>query len=261
MPEAGSAREKKFEENKAIFFKIVRRIVDSRRNSASTSVELPFIDALLSAQLPEATTEADAVSYLIGGVHTSGYFLVWSLYYLGTHPDVQDRLYQEVLQQVGREGPVRYQDVKEMGYLRQVQDEVLRVSTLAPYAARFSDEEVVVGGYTLPPKTPIVHALGVVLEDSTIWPEPTRFDPERFSPAESRQRHPLAFVPFGFAGKRKCPGYLFTYAEVGAFLIILLRRYKVSIVAKGPVEKAYGLVTSPKDEIFAKLDLRGDSDE
>ena len=37
-------------------------------------------------------------------------------------------------------------------YLRQVQDEVLRASTLAPFAARFSDEEVVVGGYTLPPK-------------------------------------------------------------------------------------------------------------
>ena len=37
-------------------------------------------------------------------------------------------------------------------YLRQVQDEVLRVSTLAPFATRFSDEEVVVGGYTLPPK-------------------------------------------------------------------------------------------------------------
>ena len=41
--------------------------------------------------------------------------LVWCLYYLGTHPDVQDRLYREVLQQVGWEGPVRYQDVKEMG--------------------------------------------------------------------------------------------------------------------------------------------------
>ena len=37
-------------------------------------------------------------------------------------------------------------------YLRQVQDELLRVSTLAPFATRFSDEEVVVGGYTLPPK-------------------------------------------------------------------------------------------------------------
>ena len=90
---------------------------------------------------------------------------------------------------------------------------------------------------------------------------PCRFDPERFSPAESRHRHPLAFVPFGFAGKRKCPGYLFTYAEVGAFLIILLRRYKVSIVTKGPVEKVYGLATSPKDEIFAKLDLRDDCEE
>ena len=59
--------------DKATFFRIVRRIIDSRRNSASTSVELPFIDALLSAQLPEATTEGDAVTYLIGGVHTSGY--------------------------------------------------------------------------------------------------------------------------------------------------------------------------------------------
>ena len=88
-----------------------------------------------------------------------------------------------------------------------------------------------------------------------------RFDPERFSPTESHRRHPLAFVPFGFAGKRKCPGYLFSYIEVGAFLVILLRKYKVSMVTEGPVEKVHGLVTSPKYEIFAKLDLRGDSDE
>ena len=65
--------------DKAIFFRIVRRIIDSRRSSAGTSVELPFIDALLGAQLPEATTEGDAVSYLIGGIHTSGYCMwVWN---------------------------------------------------------------------------------------------------------------------------------------------------------------------------------------
>ena len=59
--------------DKAIFFRIVRRVIDCRRRSASTSAELPFIDALLSAQLSEAITESDAVSYLIGGFHTSGY--------------------------------------------------------------------------------------------------------------------------------------------------------------------------------------------
>ena len=148
-----------------------------------------------------------------------------------------------------------------------------------------------------------MQALGVVLEDSTIWPEPSRwvgcvcwhvvglhfagstssgllvrlkvewsllsrlstvpcrFGPERFSPAESRQRHPLAFVPFGFVGKCECPGYLFTYAEVGTFLIIIMLRYKVSIVMKGPVEKVYSLITSPKEKIFAKLDLHGDGEE
>ena len=41
--------------------------------------------------------------------------LVWSLYYLGTHPDVQDKLHREILQHVGREGPVQYKDIKEMG--------------------------------------------------------------------------------------------------------------------------------------------------
>lgn len=41
--------------------------------------------------------------------------LVWSLYFLGTHPEVQEKLYQEALQHVGREGPVRYEDIKEMG--------------------------------------------------------------------------------------------------------------------------------------------------
>ena len=49
------------------------RIIDGRRNSPSSSDELPFIDALLSAHLLEATTESDTVTYLIGGFHNSGY--------------------------------------------------------------------------------------------------------------------------------------------------------------------------------------------
>ena len=59
--------------DKAVFYDIVKKIITSRKESSETSEELPFIDALLSAQLPESITEADVVSYLIGGVHTSGY--------------------------------------------------------------------------------------------------------------------------------------------------------------------------------------------
>ena len=46
------------------------------------------------------------------------------------------------------------------------------MSTLAPYAARFSDHDIVVGGYLVPAGTPIVHALGVSLKNETLWNEP-----------------------------------------------------------------------------------------
>lgn len=48
-------------------------------------------------------------------------------------------------------------------------DETLRASTLAPYAARFSENDVVLGGYCIPAKTPVLHALGVVLSDEKYW--------------------------------------------------------------------------------------------
>ena len=59
-------------------------------------------------------------------------------------------------------------------YLRQVLDETLRMSTLAPYAARFSDHDIVVGGYQIPAQTPIVHALGVSLKNETLWEKTNR---------------------------------------------------------------------------------------
>ena len=53
--------------------------------------------------------------------------------------------------------------------LRQVLNEVLRLSVIAPYAARYSDEDIVAGGYLIPAGTPIVIALGVSLKNETIW--------------------------------------------------------------------------------------------
>ena len=53
--------------------------------------------------------------------------------------------------------------------LRQVLNETLRLSVLAPFAARYSDEDVVAGGYVIPAGTPIVIALGVALKNETVW--------------------------------------------------------------------------------------------
>ena len=83
-----------------------------------------------------------------------------------------------------------------------------------------------------------------------------RFDPERFSEKEVKTRHPMAFQPFGFAGKRKCPGYRFSNAELAVVLSVLLRRFKIHLVDGQVVEPEYALVTEPKEEIWITVTKR-----
>ena len=59
----------------------------------------------------------------------------------------------------------------------------------------------------------------------------------------------IAFAPFGH-GRRKCPGYVFSYIEVSIFLTILLQQFVMKPVGEvKDVEKVHGLVTSPKDPL------------
>ena len=81
-----------------------------------------------------------------------------------------------------------------------------------------------------------------------------RFDPERFSSENSKSRSSYAFQAFGFAGKRKCPGYQFAYAEVTVLLSILLRKFRIKLVEGQVVQKEHGLVTTPKDEIWITVE-------
>ena len=56
--------------------------------------------------------------------------------------------------------------------LRQIQDETLRLSTLAPWAARYSDKDIMIEGHVIPAGTPIIQALGVGLKNQTTWENP-----------------------------------------------------------------------------------------
>ena len=60
--------------------------------------------------------------------------------------------------------------------LRQILNEVLRLTTLATFAARYSNDDVVAGGYLIPAGTPIMMALGVSLKNKTVWKDSEKSD-------------------------------------------------------------------------------------
>nr|XP_006821880.1 PREDICTED: cytochrome P450 20A1-like [Saccoglossus kowalevskii] len=182
----------------------IRAMIQHRRDNPPNDDDWTFIDVLMAKSSSEEELISDATSYFIAGYHTTAFMMVWTFYYMCENQEVQEKIYQEIIEVIGKDEQVNYVNLESLKYMRCVFDESMRCSVLAPFAARVNmHADMVVQGYTIPKGTPVVHALGVVLMDDEIWSEPERFIPERFLPENVSTRHPFSFQPFGFAGKRK----------------------------------------------------------
>ncbi|KAL3872161.1 hypothetical protein ACJMK2_040108 [Sinanodonta woodiana] len=250
-----STREKDFEDAlNSLKKQIIKMMTDREKNRPNNGEEI-LIDIILEKIEDEEMQLSDSITFITGGFDTTANLLTWAFYFLASHQDVQQKLYEEIQSVLGKED-VDHTNIGELVYLRQVQDETLRCAVVAPWAARFQDCDAQLGGHNIPKNTPVIHALGVVLQDEKIWPLPNKFDPDRFSPENTRKRPALAFSPFGFAGKRICPGYRFSYAEASVCMVTLLKKFKVHMVEGQKVIPLYGLVTRPADEIWITISKR-----
>ncbi|KAM7450025.1 hypothetical protein ABFA07_002135 [Porites harrisoni] len=254
-PELDSQREKDFQGARAALHSLVKDFIRKRREDEEKAEKL-FIDSLLDCDFMDEDEICDnVISFLIGGFHTTGYMMTWCLYFLTKHPEVQEKVYQEI-EEVLEDEDIKPMVSSDLKYMRQVIDETLRASVLAPWGARVHDFDLQVGEYVVPKETPILLPFGVVLQDPNIWPEPKRFDPDRFSQENIKQIPSMAYQPFGFAGKRKCPGWRFSIAEGLVFLSVLIKRFKFHLVEGQEVKPVHRLVTSPAEEIWVTITKR-----
>ncbi|XP_031573133.1 cytochrome P450 20A1-like [Actinia tenebrosa] len=255
-PTEGSDRHEKFEEGRKIMRSTIKDVIKARKNMDQKTDKL-FIDSMIEYdQIDQEELEDDILTFMIGGFHTTGNMMIWCFYYLALHPEVQEKVYQELIEVLGEEDIVPAA-ASQLKYCRQVIDETLRCSILAPWGARVQmDHDLQIGDHVVPKETPIMIPFGVVLHDPEIFPEPQRFDPDRFSPENAKDLPSLAFQPFGFAGKRKCPGWRFSITEGLVFLSVFIRRFKVELVAGQKVQPVHRLVTSPNEEVWITINKR-----
>lgn len=258
-------RQAKFDKNLSFLQNKSKEIIKNRAKLHETHEikedSFIFIDYLWKAYnekklVEERTLSDETITFLVGGFHTTGNLLAWALYFLAKNPQVLKKVHEEIDKNnpnLSVENPLLFEDIPKYSYFENVIHETLRLSVLAPWAARYSEEPCVINGYVVPEKTPMIHALGVVLQDKAVWGESVdQFIPERFEiPEIASQR--LAFSPFGFAGGRVCPGKKFAMYESLSFLITILKshtiRFKNSELEKREVKKVHGLVTSIDEEI------------
>jgi len=248
-------REKKFERNLKDFKEIVGEIIEfhrKRRNEGEYTKAL-FLDIALDNVDDKDELTHQAITYMVGGFHTTGTYLSWILYFCARHPEVQDKMRKEIKETFGSEGLNSLEDATKLQYVNQVMDETLRYAKLATFTGRQAENDFEIDGFLIEKGTQLLNAICVTMNNESLFPQPEVFNPERFNP-ENKKAKLLANSPFGF-GVRKCPGYRFSNMEVIVIVVELLTRFKVELANpdEEEIKPIYGFVAKPEREIFVKL--------
>ncbi|TCD06399.1 cytochrome P450 [Erythrobacteraceae bacterium CFH 75059] len=151
------------------------------------------------------------------------------VYLLARHPVWQDRVRDELLALTGTPGaPLSFDDLARPQLTEMAFKEALRMIPPVPSLPRRALRAFEFGGYHIPAGAPVSVSPAMVHHLEEHWPEPDRFDPERFLPEQVRARHKYAWVPFG-GGAHMCLGLHFAYMQIKILMAHLLTRYRIEV--------------------------------
>lgn len=146
---------------------------------------------------------------------------------LGTHPDWQERIAQEVAD-LG-DGPLDEDALAKMVQTNLVFREALRLVPPVPFIPRLATRDFHWKGYDIPAGTSLSLNPGVTMLSPEYFTNPTAFDPDRFAPGRTEdQSHRFAWTPFG-GGAHKCLGMHFSTLQVKLFVATLLRGRRITL--------------------------------
>ncbi|XP_046751468.1 probable cytochrome P450 6a14 [Diprion similis] len=170
---------------------------------------------------------AQAFVFWIGGFDTSSSTVTHCLYELALNQDLQDKVAKEIISVLEEYGGVTYESVNAMSYLAKVVSETLRKYPVVPILTRECDEDIEMPGtgYRVTKGTPIVIPVLGLHSNPDIYPDPEKFDPERFNEENIAKRHQYTYLPFG-EGPRNCIGMRFGLVQSKVGLISLLSKYR-----------------------------------
>ncbi|XP_075215342.1 cytochrome P450 4C1-like isoform X2 [Lycorma delicatula] len=145
-------------------------------------------------------------TFMFEGYDTSSAAISSAIFILGHNPDIQECLFEELDEVFGdSDREVTMEDLNRLSYLDRIIKETLRLFPSVPCIIRklYSDLDLGHEGYIIPATTNVVVLPYTLHRNSKYYPNPEKFDPDRFLPEEVQKRHPFAYIPFS-GGPRNC---------------------------------------------------------
>jgi enediyne biosynthesis protein E7 len=218
------------------------QVVERRRKSPSPSTDimgmLMQVRDLQSGQMmPDRQLINEILTLIVAGHETTASTLNWTWYLISQHPEVQERLSNELNNLTT---PPELDDLPKFPYLRQIIEEAMRLYPALWLMTRKALRDDRLGDYFVPAGTEIYISPYFIQRHPDVWDDPDRFNPDRFGPDNSKSRHRLAMIPFA-AGPRNCIGESFARLEMQIHLLIIAERLRLRYVHSGRLELDAGV--------------------
>ncbi|WP_025355058.1 cytochrome P450 [Kutzneria albida] len=196
------------------------------------SVLVRATDEQTGESMTDEQVHDEVITILTTGAETTAVALSWFWHELGRHPEIERRFHAEVDEVLGGRPPT-FADLSELVYTQRIVNEVLRRSPPLILMRR-TREPVELGGIRVPAGTEVAVSQHTLHQDPRWFPDPGRFDPDRWAPERAAALPRGAYLPFG-AGARFCPGHLLAQAEITAVAATVGARWRLVPVPGKPV--------------------------
>ncbi|GFS32396.1 cytochrome P450 4V2 [Nephila pilipes] len=202
-------------------------------NKNDTGKRKAFMDLLLelhleTKELSEEDITEEVNTFVTAGHETIATTITWALYFIGLYPDVQAKVHEELDAIFGDDvnTDVTENDLKYMKYLDCVLKETNRLYSVVPLIGRDLKEDANICGYTIPKNSTCIVLIYFLHRDKDVFPDPEKFDPDRFLPENFAKIPDYGYIPFS-AGPRNCIGKNFANMEMKTIVSSILRNFTI----------------------------------
>jgi len=204
----------------------------------SSRRRLAFLDMLIEQHLkdPAVLSELDmreeVDTFMFEGHDTTAMSMIWTLFLLGHHPEIQEKVYQEIdylwkRDSVEEAKLLSANQLRELKFLEACIKESLRLFPSVPFIGRVAATDIEYENYTIPKDSTLFLFIHMIHRDPRLFTKPYSFIPERFiEGSDAYVKNPFAYVPFS-AGPRNCIGQKFALQEEKVVLATVLRHFQL----------------------------------
>ena len=255
------SRVRRFRAAQATLDRVVNDVIQRRRRGGGGSADV--LSLLLAARddadgegMSDTQLRDEIVTLLLASHETTANALAWTWYLLARHGDAAARLHAEIDSVLAASRFPAAGDLPDLPFARMVLAESMRLYPPAWLLARVAIDDHEAGGYVVPKGSLVVVSPWVAHRNRARFPEPERFDPDRWSAERHNGRPRFSYFPFG-SGSRGCMGEAFAWMEGVLLLAVIAQRWRFRLIDESSHPGIHpGLTLTPKCGIRVRVEQR-----